>query len=192
MEEMTRYIFGEMEPAEARAFEEYLVHHPEARAEVLEMQDTLERVALEFGKNAGPGSKGRFLANIDAEREEELAKDTPPILNANSKAEDYKRWTDLPENQPPPEFDNLFYIPISQTEEGASIIVWIKDHVPEEVHNDSIEKFLVLEGSCEITFGGEMYSLKAGDYLSIPLYHPHVVNVTSEITCKLIVQRIAA
>ena len=94
--------------------------------------------------------------------------------------------------EPPPDYEHLHFIPIGQDENGVSAIVWIKDFVPEEVHTDAVERFLVLEGSCEISFGGEVYSLAAGDYLAVPLHHPHVVRVTSDIVCKLIVQRHAA
>ena len=190
MEEIGRYIFGEMGPEEERAFEQRMLEDAELRAEVEEMEDTLLRMDVMTGKRPAAEVKDRIFAEIDAEAAQ--TSDAPKILTEASTAADYKPWLEVPGHQPPPDFESLFYIPVAQNEDGATIIVWIKDMVPEEVHHDAIEKFLVLEGSCEITFADKTYSLTAGDYLSIPLHHPHHVRVTSEITCKLIVQRIAA
>ncbi len=60
------------------------------------------------------------------------------------------------------------------------------------MHTHELEKFLILEGTCDITIEDEVYSLKAGDFLSIPLYNKHDVKVTSLNPCKAILQRIAA
>lgn len=60
------------------------------------------------------------------------------------------------------------------------------------MHINELEKFLILEGTCDITIEDEVYSLKAGDFLSIPLYKKHDVRITSLNPCKAILQRLAA
>ena len=184
------YVLGILSAEERVEFERAMAHDPALRAEVLAEQEMTETLALE-NQVAPPSSlKGKLFDKID---EIDSAQDnTPPLLNPGSVAADYRFWLDQEGMAPPEQYDHLHFIPIAETEDGLSAIVWIKDFVPEEVHNDCIERFLVLEGSCEISFAGQTYSLKAGDYLSVPLHHPHTVQVTSEIVCKLIVQRHAA
>ena len=48
-----------------------------------------------------------------------------------------------------------------------------------------------MEGTCTITIEDEIHQLVPGNVLSIPLYKNHTVVVTSEIPCKVILQRIA-
>ena len=81
---------------------------------------------------------------------------------------------------------------IGHTPEMITAIVWIKKMAPQEVHHNEIERFLIIEGSCDIFIEDEVYQLKAGDMLSIPLHKPHSLQVTSAIPCKVILQRIAA
>ena len=63
---------------------------------------------------------------------------------------------------------------------------------PEEIHTNEFERFLIVEGSCDIQIGETVHQLQAGDFLSIPLFENHFVTVTSSIPCKVILQRVAA
>lgn len=184
------YLMGELSSEARIEFEKSMLLDPVLLAEVNELRSVFEGVAEENTMAPPPASKKRFLDAID-EIETEKSED-PPILHANSRAEDYLPWMQRDDLVEPEEYDNLHYMPLAQSEAGFTIVVWMKEGLPSEVHNDALERFLVLEGSCEIAFGGAVYSLKAGDFLSIPLHHPHTVKVTSSITCKLIVQRHAA
>lgn len=139
-------------------------------------------------------SKARFLANLD-ELEAEAAQfdpARPPVLNPLSRPEDYDFWTNLETSKAPDTYENLFFVPVADNDDGLTAVVWINGMVEEEEHLDAIEKFLVLEGSCMIDIEGDVTYLKAGDQLSIPKFKSHNVKVTSDIPCKLIVQRIAA
>ena len=71
-------------------------------------------------------------------------------------------------------------------------VIWIGQMAPDETHDDEHEKFLILEGTCDITVGNDVHHLKAGDYFAIPLHKTHMVKVTSDVPCKAILQRIAA
>ena len=81
---------------------------------------------------------------------------------------------------------------IGYTPEMVTAIVWIRNMAPHEVHDDEFEKFLILEGTCDITIGDKVHKMASGDSLSIPLHIDHFVTVTSDIPCKAILQRIAA
>lgn len=194
MDPLIAYAFGHLDREASFEFEEKLIADDVLRKDVQEWQEVLFWLDRKAGVAPPATAKWEVMDALVELAKEEAASGKPKVLTEASTAADYAPWLQMPEHQPPADFDNLFYIPIAQNEDGATIIVWIKGRglVPEEVHNDAIEKFLVLEGSCEISFNGERHELAAGDFLSIPLHFPHVVRVTSEINCKLIVQRIAA
>ena len=77
---------------------------------------------------------------------------------------------------------------------GFEVVVhsWLKDYAPQEVHDDEHEKFLIIEGTCDIIVGNEINQLVAGDYFAIPLHKNHIIKVTSSQPCKVILQRVAA
>ena len=186
------FALGLLDREEALAVELLAQKHVEIREELAAIQSQNEEMAIMAAINPPKGSKEQIMSALDALAEETIPANRPPILSSHSCEEDYSQWLDHPENITPPEFENLHYIPIAQNEDGVSLIVWIRNAIEPEVHHDSIEKFLVLEGSCDIEFSGKVYSLNVGDHLSIPLHTPHTVTITSKIPCKLIVQRIAA
>ena len=90
------------------------------------------------------------------------------------------------------EHQDIFAKIIGYAPEVTTAIVWIKEMAPEETHTDEYEKFLIIEGTCDIVIEHKVHQLKAGDYFSIPLHANHHVVVTSEIPCKAILQRVAA
>ena len=116
-----------------------------------------------------------------------------PELNENSKISDFSEWIER-ENMlsAPDDYEDIHVKIISATPEMTCAIVWIKELAPEEVHHKEYEKFLILEGTCTIMVGDQENKLVAGDYFAIPLFEDHKVLVTSEIPCKVILQRIAA
>jgi mannose-6-phosphate isomerase-like protein (cupin superfamily) len=63
---------------------------------------------------------------------------------------------------------------------------------PDEIHDNEYEKFLIVEGECDITVGTNVHHLTPGNYFSIPLHATHSVKVTSKTPCKVILQRVAA
>jgi mannose-6-phosphate isomerase-like protein (cupin superfamily) len=116
----------------------------------------------------------------------------PPILETGAKISDYAEWLDRPDMVIPSFFDGVYAKIIGYTPQVTTAIVWISEMAPEEVHDHEYEKFLIVEGTCNITIEGEVHSLVPGDYLAIPLYKNHVVEVTSDVLCKVILQRVAA
>jgi len=71
-------------------------------------------------------------------------------------------------------------------------LLWLRYMAPQEVHHHEYEKFLILEGSCDIIVGNKTHSLLPGDYFCIPLHERHEVRITSSMPCKAILQRVAA
>ena len=116
----------------------------------------------------------------------------PPILNSQSRISDYQYWLSKPEMTLPDDFQDSYAKIIGANEIATTMIVWLTTEAPHEVHNNEYERFLIVEGSCELTIETEIHYLKSGDYIEIPLHVVHNLIVTSSIPCKVILQRVAA
>lgn len=116
----------------------------------------------------------------------------PPLLTKDSKVIDFEEWTSRTDMVLPEDFENMYAKLIGYTPEAATAISWIKTHSPFEIHTNEYERFLILEGSCDITIGEDVHQLVAGDFIAIPLHIGHSLVVTSSMPCKVILQRVAA
>ncbi len=188
------YILGLASKAESDEVEKMATLYPEVKQEMEAIAIALEKYAQQNEKQPHLNIKPLLMATIDyTERLEQGEPQTfPPVLNERSKVEDYASWLDREDMKAPVEFEEIFVKIIGFSPEVTSAIVWIKNMAPEEVHGDEHEKFLILEGTCDITIGDIVHSLVPGDYLAIPLHIDHDVKVTSRNPCKVLLQRVAA
>ena len=164
----------------------------EVREEISRLEEALERSVQSPGATPGPLLKANILDRLKGDAWHQDTPGDPPIVHAGSSRSDYAEWLDRPEMVAPATFEDPFYIPIGQTAEAITLVVWLRNGAPAETHTDCVEKFLVLEGSCEIQLPNATHKLQVGDKYSIPLHIPHTVVITSSMPCKLIVQRVAA
>jgi mannose-6-phosphate isomerase-like protein (cupin superfamily) len=188
------YIFGFATEAEVKEVEEMAVIYPEIRQEIIEISIAFEKYALDNAIEPDPTIRPFFLATIDyTERLKngELA-EFPPLLNSRSTPLDYNTWLSREDMILPADAPDVFAKIIGGTAEVTTAIVWLRDMAPQEAHHDEFERFLIIEGSCEIVIGSKIHKLVANDYLEIPLHQNHHVKVTSLIPCKIILQRVAA
>ena len=188
------YVLGISSKEESEEVERMSIAHPEIKKEIEEISSTLEKQAQQNKIAPHPAIKPLLIATIDyMERMEKgEAPSFPPALNENSILQDYHEWINRKDMFAPPDFEEIHVKIIGFSPEITSAIVWIKNMAPEEVHDNEYEKFLIIEGTCDITIGEKVHQLIAGDYLSIPLHVDHHIKVTSSIPCKVILQRIAA
>jgi mannose-6-phosphate isomerase-like protein (cupin superfamily) len=188
------YVLGQATEMECAEVEKMVNQFPEVKAELTAIEMALEQYDLQHAITPHATVKPSIHSILDyTERLESGEPMTfPPMLNEHSKIEDFHDWLVRPDMQPPAEFENIFGKIIGATAEVSTLIVWIKQLAPEEVHNDEHEKFLIVEGTCTIRVGNNNNYFKAGDYFQIPLYMDHEVIVTSDIPCKVILQRVAA
>lgn len=185
---------GNLSKDQQALLKEKLEQDANLRAELGDVEDLLAQYALAHSVAPPAGMKQRIMGAWDSfmVSQQQVDPARPPVLGPQSTADDYQYWLNLEGMEPPTQFDDLFFIPVANNEDGLTAIVWINGHVEEEMHEQAIEKFLVLEGACRINIEGKVHELKAGDYLSVPTFLWHTVDATSDITCKLVVQRIAA
>ena len=115
----------------------------------------------------------------------------PPIITKHSSIADYAEWIDRPDLQLNQELKDAYAYIIGYTAQAMTAIVWLAQGAMPESHHEEYEKFLVVEGSCCITIEGKEHHLAAGNTISIPLFAEHHIAVTSNIPCKVILQRVA-
>ncbi|MGG9962831.1 cupin domain-containing protein [Ferruginibacter sp. SUN106] len=188
------YVLGNASATEAKEIERMAVMHPEIGDEIESIERALQEYSVSNPVMPEETIKPFLLATIDySERiKNGEAESFPPVINENSTIAEFNAWLSREDMQAPEVLPDLHARIIGYTPTMTTAIVWIKKMAPQEIHHDEFEKFLVVEGSCDIVISDETHQLTAGDTLNIPLYKPHVVTVTSAIPCKVILQRIAA
>lgn len=188
------YLLGCTTENETLEIEALLIEHPQLQAELNEIATAMEQYATVQAIEPDPTIKPFLMATINFMKRMESGETPsfPPQLNEHSKPEDYAEWLNRPDMVLNEELQGVYARIIGYTPEQMTAIVWIERMAPEEVHTDEFEKFLILEGTCDIQIGEKVHHLVPGDCLTIPLYENHHVLVTSEIPCKVILQRVAA
>jgi mannose-6-phosphate isomerase-like protein (cupin superfamily) len=191
---LEQYVLGIATKEENEEISQLALSNVEVREEIKNITSAIEEYARENALIPDPTIKPFVMAIIDYT--ERLKKGEvpafPPELNENSVIADYNPWLNREDIRLPKNFKDFHAQIIGYTPEITTAVIWIKEMAPQEMHKKEFEKFLIVEGTCDITIEDEVHSLKAGDYLSIPLYKNHDVKITSMIPCKVILQRIAA
>jgi mannose-6-phosphate isomerase-like protein (cupin superfamily) len=116
----------------------------------------------------------------------------PPSLHMGSKISDYAEWLNRADLVPSDPVADIEAKIIGHTPQATTAIVWLKNGAPPETHTNEQEKFLIVEGTCDIMIGNDIHSMRPGDVLFIPLHISHSVKVTSDYPCKIILERAAA
>lgn len=188
------YVLGMTTEEESIEITELALTNEEIRNEIENIETTLIHGSENEISNLSPAVKEWVMATIDFTERISNGEviENVPLLNKDSKIEDFNTWLNRDNMQAPDEFDALHAKIIAATPEAKTLIVWLKYGAPPEEHTNELEHFLIVEGTCDITIGDKVHSLVPGDYLSIPMYVDHNVKVTSETPCKVILQRIAA
>lgn len=188
------YVLGLTSVEENKEVEAYAASHPEIKNEIDAISEALVNYSETTSPAIDPTLKPMIMATIDyMERiKNGEERSIPPVLNEYSKISDYKQWLDRKDLELSEDLEDFAVKLIGYQPGAMTAIVWIKESTPYEKHDDEFEKFLVLEGSCDIITDTHTLSLRPGDYYSLPLNLGHVVKVTSKIPCKVILQRIAA
>lgn len=188
------YVLGMTNLEETNEVNEMATLHKQVRDEIEEISKTLQISSANTDKKPNPSIKPFILAVIDyTERLKAGEEPTfPPLLNKDSKIIDFKQWINREDMVLPDDFENMYAKIIGYTPQATTAIAWIKKMTPFEIHHNELERFLIIEGTCDISIGEDVYHMVAGDFIAIPLYIGHSLEVTSDIPCKVILQRVAA
>ncbi len=168
--------------------------HEEVKDEVNSITNSLLQISELVAPPLDPTIKPMVLAIIDYTTRLQNGEEVtfPPELGEHSSIEDYAQWITRQDLMPHINFDEYDARLIGYTPTMTTALVSIRTGSPEETHHELFEKFLILEGSCDIMIDNTIHSLFPGDYLSIPLHAKHKVQITSLIPCRAILQRVAA
>jgi len=191
---LEQYVLGTISAEELLVVEQMAANHLEIKEEILSISYVLEKLAIENAIAPDETIKPFIMASIDfMERMESGEQPSfPPILSETSRLIDFASWINRDDMVLPSDAGDLYAKIIGYTPEATTAIAWIKGNAPVETHDIKYEKFLIIEGTCDIVVEDKVYQLVAGDYFAIPLHKSHQVRVTSSIPCKVILQRIAA
>lgn len=188
------YVLGLTDEQESEQIKCKAEAHPEIQFEINQISNAL----LQFSSNIAPTPSATLrtaiFGTIDFMERKKQGEATmfPPILNKNSKIKDFESWISKPELQLSNDYVESFAKIIASNESVTTMIVWLTTIAPPELHHTQFERFLIIEGSCEITIGNDINYLQKGDYIEIPLHIEHHLKVTSLVPCKVILQRVAA
>jgi mannose-6-phosphate isomerase-like protein (cupin superfamily) len=114
-----------------------------------------------------------------------------PLLNEESK---WLEWSEAVAGiEPPADFEDIHMHTLESNAQRDLFVIWVKEFVPEEVHHDLLESFMILEGSCVCYItdqAGEtrIVRLGEGDFITMQLEETHDIHVTSEKPAKAILQ----
>ena len=188
------YVLGMTSLEETKEVNEMATLHEQVRNEIEEISKTLQISSANIDKKPNPSIKPFILAVIDYTERLKAGEEptSPPLLNSDSKIVDFKEWINREDMVLPDDFEDMYAKIIGFTPQATTAIAWIKKMTPFEIHHNELERFLIIEGSCDISIGEEVYHMVAGDFIAIPLYVGHSLEVTSDIPCKVILQRVAA
>lgn len=188
------YVMGAASTDEMAYVERMALMHREIKEELNTIELALEAYSFENAIEPDPVIRPFLMATIDyMERlENGEAPAVPPELNKDSKISDYSQWINREDMKPMDEWTEVYAKIIGYTPQMTTAIVWIEKMAPPETHEDQLERFLVLEGSCNIQLRHKDNHLLPGDFFEIPLHVNHTVIITSSIPCKIILQRAAA
>jgi mannose-6-phosphate isomerase-like protein (cupin superfamily) len=188
------YVMGQTTPEETTEVEEMAAMYDSVRDEIDSISNALEQYTSANAIEPPVTIFPFLMATIDyMERMKHGESPTfPPMLHVGSKIADYARWLNREDLQPAKPVTDMHASIIGYTPEVTTAIIWLKDGAPPETHTNELEKFLIVEGTCDITIDKNVHKMKPGEVLSLPLYVSHNVRVTSDYPCKIILQRMAA
>ncbi|RZJ82508.1 MAG: cupin domain-containing protein [Flavobacterium sp.] len=173
------YVLDLLSPDEKLGVERMLKVYPILKQEVLEIENALEHYA---NANAIQPSKKlendmlEIVKNLTIEQEISLSQ--LPVINQHS---NYLNWMPLLEQVKPVQLtDGIFNKVLQHNDQITQVLVVSEINIPEEIHEDEHESFLILEGNCECIVNGKSRFMGPGDFMEIPLHEPHDVILKSK------------
>ena len=190
---LEQYVLGLTSAEESAEVERLAAADPVIKNEIESAGISFEKFIMENAVLPDPLVKPFLMATIDYSERIKNGEPPvePPVLHPQSRIEDYSEWLNR-KDLIQANTDDIFAKIIGYTPEVITAIVWIKNYAPQEVHDKEYERFLIVEGSCDIIVGDEINHLMPGGFFAIPLHKKHMVKVTSSTPCKVILQRVAA
>lgn len=179
------YCMGLLSPTEEQEVVRMAGLYPEVSEEISAVQAVLEGGATTSAKKPPGEMKDKIWGVLENMVKEQVASpDDLPVVNKYSNADNWRRMVShlIPLGVP----EGMDVQMLRQSEGVTQMLVTSSIDVPDEVHENEIESFLVLEGECMCYIGDEQVKLSAGGYIEIPLHvHHNVVALTPRVVAVL-------
>ncbi len=174
------YALDQLDAAERAEVERMISVFSEIKVEFDRIQEALEKYAAAHAIQPHVRVKEKLqesISNLEKEKEMNLS-DLPLITNFS----DHTKWLELVKEMLPQRLpkDGIFTHIIRQSDKVVQILVVASTDIPDEVHEESHESFLILKGKCKCTVGNDVRFMEEGDFMAIPLYEHHNVEILSE------------
>ena len=155
------YVAGNATLQENALVEQMIAGYDEVRQEINAISEACEMYALSHSLAPSPAAKTFLMSTIDyTERlKHGEAPSFPPQLHEGSLITDYSTWLSRPDMVAPAGLNGSYAKIIGFTEKALTAIVWITDRSTDEVHDVEHERFLIVEGTCDIQVEEERYPL---------------------------------
>ncbi len=176
---LEHYVMGVLSESETDEVSSYLAIYDELKKEVGRIELALENYAIQHGISPPKHLKENMLdsiSNLKLEKEMKISK--LPLINKHS---DYRNWLKL--------IDDLGKIPLGDDgrhitmlrndEKITQMLIISTTNIEEETHLIEHESFLILEGECKCTVGDQVRMMSTGDFMQIPLFEAHDVQLIS-------------
>lgn len=186
------YCLGNLTEEEQSEVERMMMH-PAVKLEVEKIHATIAAYADEQAVEP-PAHLADAMSAVfeNLEKEEQMQADSLPLINKHT---NYKNWLELVQHHIPEQFNGEpIIVPLTQTASVIQMLMISATAVPDEVHENEMESFLVLQGKCICTIGDTDHHMQAGDFIEIPLYAHHDVRPEADSPSEYVVavmQRVA-
>ncbi|GGI29123.1 cupin domain-containing protein [Pedobacter mendelii] len=172
------YVLNLLEVDEICEVEKLRLIYPEIKEEIDKIEIFLEKHAMENSLLTS-SEIDRKMDSLFFEINKQLNLDLKnlPLIEANS---NYKIWLNsLKELMPKDLIQDKFTHLLTSSEKTMQMLVISEIDIEEEIHENELESFLILEGTCVCTIDNEEFNMFPGDFMAIPLHKPHTVKITS-------------
>ncbi len=186
------YCLGIADADDAAQLEGFCRLYPEIQSALVQVQSALEGVAKQGAISPSRDLEPEILDRVDALILDELTLDENKLLSQFidlSQYSDVAKWNELTKKIRVPEDFDLHQHFLYDDGRSSLFVLWVKEKVDDDEHDDLYEKILILQGTCRCKVGDEYLDFKAGEFIKVPLKTVHNLTVTSKEPVKLIVSR---
>ena len=170
------YCLGVLDKEQSAQVEQLAVKYPDLKNEIIACRKALENYAADVAVPPLPALKNKILDALDnLSVEYKRSADNLPFLNKHT---EHTNWLQIVKPLLPATLDEEIFVKVLRDDEKVfQTVIWTKTDYPDEVHDDLLECFIVLEGECECYIGDDVIRLGPGGFVDIPLYTHHDVKV---------------
>lgn len=172
------YALDLLQGKEKAEVEKVISVYPEAKSELNSIQLAMEELAALSAITPPPHIKEKIVGTIsNLEKEQKMDLNDLPLLN---KFSDYKSWLSLVKDYIPGKLEDGGFSKVLRNADNLIQMLLVSSaDFEDEIHADVHESFLILEGRCKCTVGGQVYFMGPGEYTEIPLHEIHRVEMVT-------------